>query len=66
MDYGAFIEEDGDREARFIEEHPTVKQVRLPSVSESLKIDIGFHLLSGLIFGVGHCVGLWLIKKASE
>lgn len=45
-------------------EFPLVKEIQVPSWSQSLKQDIVYHVATGLIFGVGHFIGAFLMKKA--
>lgn len=63
MNYTSLLEEE-DKHLKRKEEFPKVSQINLPTFTQSLKTDIGFNLIAGVIFGVGHFFGLWLIKKA--
>lgn len=51
-----------NREKEFEEENPLVREIKIPGLFDSLRQDIGYHLLAGLIFGAGHYLGLRVMR----
>lgn len=63
MDYTNLIPHKSLHEAQAAT-HPLVREIEIPSFGECLKKDLVYHVATGLIFGVGHFIGAFLMKKA--
>lgn len=62
MDYTSLqtFEDKRDHVAR---NYPTVRDVQLPSLGQFFKEDLIYPLTAGLIFGIGHFIGAFVMKK---
>lgn len=62
MDYTTLRQHSNPQTAQK-EIYPLVEEIEIPSFGNFLKIDLTYHLATGVIFGIGHFLGAYLMRK---
>lgn len=63
MDYTS-LQNFKSPEEQMKRQYPLIKEVQIPTFQQFIKEDLAFNLAAGLIFGIGHFIGAFLMKRA--